>query len=58
VRTRELDNNVATVQNVQTAGCVKVKRKFHYKIRNRNLQMIKYCRVEQGGYNDGRRLDI
>jgi len=34
------------------AGCVKVNRKFQYKTRYWNQQVVKYCRTEQGGFND------
>ena len=53
VRTRQPVNNVATVQNVQTAGCVKVNWKLCYKTGYGNWQLVKYCRAEQGGVNEG-----
>ena len=34
-------------------GCVNVNQKFHYTLRYTNQQLVKYCKSEEGGFNEG-----
>jgi N-acetylmuramoyl-L-alanine amidase CwlA len=55
VRKGETVNSGATVQNVQTTGCVKVNWKLLYITGYKDWQGVKYCRAEQGVFNEGGR---
>jgi len=43
---------------LKPAGYVKVKWKFHYKTQNRKQQMVIYCRAEQGGFSEWRKVRL
>jgi hypothetical protein len=58
LRAAKVVKNAVTITNRKFAGCVELNEKFHYETGYGTQHGVNYCRVEQGGFNDGRRLDL